>query len=839
MAKHVRYTADFYDRNDRRYRINILQDVDSDISPEGWPSPVTLAADPVTIEWSEVSKLDPVQGSSATLKLVSITDRQFFDMYTVEYGSIELQVFREPGGTGGALTTNRLRLDGFTVRAQYPVASDITVSAKRYNAEGAYIGVVSSVLSSGESETTLFAIEGQTLTDFQISGKSRDSVYRYHTSDMLLYWAGTLDPELFEEPYSYNDRYITELSFVDLSPLEYINWDGRGMVSMRSIIEKCVEAAKFNTESPYVEMIATKAGAGGGSVLDCEVLSENFYDDDGEAMTLREVLEEVLRPFALRLLQKDGSVIIFDLQSLSAEDTENLKWMGTDSVIEADRVYNNISVKLSPFHNETILEATIDPDEVLKEGDEGVVSYEVPGWSDGFYGYGNLIQGTLYQHTAWKAHMKKGPIEYGNLKIKNNAWMFRVEPVYSGQKEGLIVWSHSVSLPNNETDSIPWPNYKNTNNPFCAMGANYAGSFPETPVVPIIETKGVYVSNDSSNALILVELEAMYDARYDWFNPADAYKTSFPFYNYNYAGNEEYIKQGGLCFIPVVITLRDANGAVKYRYMNGDIRTGIGSKGAWYSVSEGTDVYASPSWLAYYADQIRSQGAMSSGWQTNKRVLDPTWNTVPLTYTTKNEGEYIPIPPESGYLVVEVCAGHLFMKLGSSSITAPFLSLPNTDPIYTYMARTVAYKSVTIKLVAEYGYGELPAKDIEDVAWLNKSARETLEINTIVGTPPEKMPAAFGVLRFPSGGQVTSLARGEHFGRAEKLLIGTAYSQYANRKNVLSGEVELLPFFQPLSDESISGRYVLLNELQSLEKSTSRIKAAEFIGDIYDSIEEK
>ena len=119
MAKHVRYTADFYDRNDRKYRINILQDVDSDIPPEGWPSSVTLAADPVTIEWSEVSKLDPVQGSSATLKLVSITDRQFFDMYTVEYGSIELQVFREPGGTGGCCSSILIIRPSFVIPALF------------------------------------------------------------------------------------------------------------------------------------------------------------------------------------------------------------------------------------------------------------------------------------------------------------------------------------------------------------------------------------------------------------------------------------------------------------------------------------------------------------------------------------------------------------------------------------------------------------------------------------------------------------------------------------------------------------------------------------------------
>lgn len=753
MAKFIRYTAEFYDRNDRKYRVDILQDVDGVESPAGWPQSVELASGPVEIEWSEVDKLAPVQGSSATLRLVSMSDRQFFDMYSIDYGSIELQVYRQDD-------------------------------------KGA----------------------------------------------MYLYWSGTLDPELFEEPYAYADRYITELSFVDFAPLEYINWDGEGMMTIRSIIEKCVEAAKFTHANPFVELVATTTDKG-ESALECEILAENFYADDGEPMTLREVLEEVLRPFALRLLQKNGQIVLFDLQSLYAQKTEQVSWMGTDATIEADRVYNNVAVRLSPYHNETILEGDIDPDEVLKEGEEGVISDNVYGYSDGWFGYGSLVQGTVYSHVAWRGHMKKGPIEYGNLKIKDGAWMFRVEPVYSGNKEAMVLWSFSQSFPDSS------PNYSPTNAPFCALGTDYNKEYSlNNPVIPIIETTPVYVSKDSTNALILVQLEAMYDARYDWFNPADAYK--IPLFNLDYSGQEAAIKSIPICFIPVVITLRDADGKLKYVYSNNNLRVGSslqGTESGYWSKIEGvTNAYAVPSWFAYYPDTFfTTTGVMSNGWQTNKRVLDSKWNKIPLAYTTKNEGEYIPIPPESGYLVVEVCAGHLFQRWGNNRFTSVDKALPNTDPVYTERARTVAYKSITIKLVDEFGLGELAEKDIEDVAWLNKSARESLELSTIVGTPDEKMPAARGALRAPNGEQVMSLNRGEHSGRVERLLIGTAYSQYAERKNVLSGTADLISGFSPLTDAAIDGRYVLVQEMQNLEEATSNIRVAEFIDDTYDSIEDK
>ena len=842
--KFERYTSFFYDREGLRYDISIWQETNSDKTPDGWPSPITLAADPVTIEWSEVEKLDPVQGSCATLRAVSLSDRQFFDMYSVEYGTIELRVYREPRKGIGSLTPNLIRIDGFnTVKAEYPVSSPITVSAARYNANGVYIGRVSSVMQIGESETTLFAIEGEnTLSDLCIDDVNTDGVYRYYVTETILYWAGTLDPELFEEPYAYKDRYITEMSFVDFAPLEYVYWEEKGLMSIRSIIEKCIERGKFLRLPPPLELVSTKTKEG-DSALDCVVQAENFYDDDDEPMTLREVLEEVLRPFALRIIQKDGIITIFDLHALSNATTDAIEWYGTDATIEADRVYNDITVKLSPYQDETILDASIDPDEVLKEGDEGVVEGVSKGYSMSGFGSpdGDYTEDYLVKTEMFRYYMKKAPVEYGNIKVKGNAWMFRVDPVYGGSKEGLVLWSRSTSLPNDEWIGGTWPDYGITNEPICAMGDNYNKIYLSVPVTPIIETKGVFVSSDGGESYILIRLEAMYDARYDWFVEANKYSTPIPLNNYDYSGNENYIKnRGHLCYIPVVITIRDAEGNIKYYYSNNGNRVGESIQTAgWLPYDSKIDLYLNPAWLVYYSENKADEKGVMSGWQTNRRLINSAKHEIPLDVAEKNNGEYLPMPPESGYLVVEVCAGHHFSTFASNRITVLENGVRKDDPIFTQKPRTIAYKSIEIKIVPAYGSDDVEAKDIEDIAWINKSARENLEIDTIVGTPNEKMPAARGALRAPCGEQVDSFTRGDHSGRLEKLLIGTAYSQYADRKNVLTGTVDLIHGFAPFSDQSINGIYVLMSEIQNLEKRTSEIRAAEFVGDIYESIEEK
>ena len=152
--KYLRYYSGFYSRDNIPYRIEIWQDAEAAFDPER----ITLAADPVEIEWAEVDKLEPVHSSSATLNMVSLSDRCFADLYTVAPGTIRLDILRN-----GAL-----------------------------------------------------------------------------------YWSGTLDTELFEEPYSYKDRYITTVTFSDFAVLDRMDWQDRGAKTMSEVLETCLAAAGFN-----------------------------------------------------------------------------------------------------------------------------------------------------------------------------------------------------------------------------------------------------------------------------------------------------------------------------------------------------------------------------------------------------------------------------------------------------------------------------------------------------------------------------------------------------------------------------------------------------------------
>ena len=191
--KYLRYWAEFKDVEGSTYRIEILQEAEAAYTPEE----VRLASDPVTIEWNEVTKLEPVMSSAATVRLISMSDRQFVDLYTVEPCAIRLDVYRNDA----------------------------------------------------------------------------------------LYWSGTLDTELFEEPYYALDRYVTEVTFSDFAVLARLTWVDKGLATLSEVLSTCLDATEIKYTATE-KRISTAVPDNPTPLLDaCSVSLENF----------RRIVEEVKR----------------------------------------------------------------------------------------------------------------------------------------------------------------------------------------------------------------------------------------------------------------------------------------------------------------------------------------------------------------------------------------------------------------------------------------------------------------------------------------------------------------------------------------------------------------
>lgn len=744
--KYLRYYGEFYSADDTLYRIELHQEAEAAYEPVE----VEMAAEAVTIEWGEVDKLDPVRGSSATVTLISAFDRQFYDLYAVKYGEIDLIVYRN-----GAP-----------------------------------------------------------------------------------YWLGTLDPELFSEPYAFTDNYPMELSFVDFAALDHAYWDLHGLVSIGAVVDRCLTAVGLDTLA-LRKVISTKATLSDGSEigpLETYISAENFYDEDNEPMTLREVLEEVLKPFALQILQKGGEVVIFDLNALAEQPTEQVSWYTNDQTLEADRIYNDISVKFSPYTDQVVLKAEINEEDDLPDESGFAIC---AGYTDQALA-GNVITGSSVPPIGsddpnsqyiecYQLFFSSQGGTVGNFTAKNGAVFFRILPVYSGSAEKGVLFGFSMgALSGGTVDVSTWtPNSK------AGTVDNFFADPTKRDALPIISFPRFYAAADGRTRpdQLRLSLEMMFDARTNPFEDAD-------FFHYGDGDNPDVvdyntlIDAGVYCYVPIRVFRCDADGTRTHEYWNAQTlgtTAALSIVNGWHTIDY-NPVNQWPCYLCYYEEK-REKGVMA-GWVTNKRIVGKKTGTLTEAFKRKNGGEYIPLPPVSGYIEIEIYPGVLFFSKDRNQ-------RPSTRDIYRPRHGMYAFKSLEVKLVPSYGKDEIEAKEIEDLAWINPDARENMEISTIVGTAREINPTARGVLRDGRGAQISEFTRGSHTDRIERLLIGTAYSQLAARKNILAGTVDLLSTFAPHTDAAIDGRYVVVSEVQSLADATSEIRMVEFVADSYEAIEDK
>ena len=100
-------------------------------------------------------------------------------------------------------------------------------------------------VQSSSATVQLFSDNDRQFVDLYTvkAGSVRLDVYR----EGSLYWSGTLDTELYEEPFSYKDGYCVELTFSDFAMLDRLKWNVRGFISMDQIIRKALDMSGITT----------------------------------------------------------------------------------------------------------------------------------------------------------------------------------------------------------------------------------------------------------------------------------------------------------------------------------------------------------------------------------------------------------------------------------------------------------------------------------------------------------------------------------------------------------------------------------------------------------------
>lgn len=784
MIKTTTHTGSFDGLDGSRWRIDIWEEREQACAEAG---ELRFDADqPAVIEWPEKAKHEPLQSSCCTLRLMSMTDRQYVGLYAIAPGQCGVKVYR----------------------------------------------------------------------------------------DGSLYWSGTLDTEMYEEPYESAYGYTVQVSFTDFGIFGRRKCALSGSKTIRQIITAALAETEAGLSTAIVEMVSTASpreeDAASPSVLDAVAVDcSNFVDEDGKPMTWQEALEGTLQPLALSLVQRAGKAYVYDLHALAtAEDAESVEWAGDESTLGVDSVYNAVRIKWSAYVQDgDLLDAETWGDKPKLKGDAFNLNSEYPCDATGavvhptlswpqtdedirYWSYASdtgVLLGirpgaTAQERQEWSEFtlfLKRKAV--GIELHQGGVGCFKIRRDAGGQ-EGEGISLHIGAAESPSVTGGAWR--KSTFGVGDLASQNYYN--PQmTTAKPLFTAKTRLAAACGPNLKLLLGMELLVSTNYNPFASEDDPHAR------NYA---EFFKGANFVYVPVRVLFVGKNGEcaqwtnaeeLKEANASGWIETPqtiANTQGKWVGlgtvVPNAGTALTPMAWLCYYDPSVvdgstkkSDSTKINAGFAQCCQAVPPAAKRM-TPALAKGSGQYIPHPPASmgaGTLYISVLdKGWVGVKKG-----AKFGSSWASDD-YHFLPMWTLCKAPTVEL--RQGVGKVDGSDVEHLFEINPDAEEELPLSTIAGTSADGIPGARGALLWADGsGQVNALERAGRQGTAEELLAGTCFSQYADRHATLSGEVWLdRAGVTPYSEANQPGKlFVPLSEEHRLREGTNNIKLCEVTADEY------
>ena len=402
-----------------------------------------------------------------------------------------------------------------------------------------------------------------------------------------LYWSGTLDTELYEEPYQDRANYAVSMTFSDFAILERKRFSGKGVISISDIVTQALGASEMQY-GELVKHISTYYNDAPITLGELYINSENFYDEEGEPLSLFAVLDGVLQPLALKIRQKNGRIFIYDLNALYSNFTpQQVKWSSKTSTLSVDTIYNNANITFSPYADTVIYGSNIQYGAIKPTNTEGTLVPISSGYKaeDGFKVY--------LADTGDKS-----------LTLSGGAKFVKIEPVHSGSQEAAVAYSARV----NKYGSGDLTSIEGLDMP---MDCHPNKKTHKT----IITTSPKYIVSPEEyrkDYSLKITLDMLFDVRYNPFeDPAGD----------NDEGNWDKLQNwSNIAYLGVKLYLTNEEGVITHHYDNSDAygSEAFGGFGKWWT---GKPNNHEECYLCFYNIDDRKSKSGLGGWQKNKPII--------------------------------------------------------------------------------------------------------------------------------------------------------------------------------------------------------------------------
>lgn len=776
MAKYLRYAGEFLSRAGITWRVEILQEADQAFSTVG--ALTFEATEPLVIEWKRTDKEEVLCGSTATIRVESPGDRTYEDLYTIEVGQIRMDVYRAGN----------------------------------------------------------------------------------------LYWSGALDPEFYEEPYEKARNYPVSFTFSDFGILDRLKYNLSEMQTLYAIVSDALSRSTINYTSIDQTLISTYISGTKLTLGGLRMRSDNFYDEDGEASTLKEVIEGLLQPLGLRMVQRNGRIWVYDLNGLyTLASQAQIEWNGSSQVMGTDKVANNVKITWNTYAQggkqgpEDCWTQDVDKNLIninnTSPAQSGNCDYYSFHYSTDLHDW---IDATDAGFTLWLSQQgKNATIHAPGVRF------FKIVEQNDGQEsEGIaVVWvayrgyaTGDGGIFSSSSASISWSmrglqgaGIVGTDNAFGTNLDSVMGGTLAACGGKLFESEKVWIPpvDAAGNLLLRVTLPMLMDCRFNPFESASNLMRGMK--------QEDWYKQweerGNFVYVPVTLLFQPDGSNTKYCWTNRSIvgqdvsnnpvKTLEATYGSWQvyrpNSEENPDVWG---YLCYWDKKNDGNGSGVLGWKTNRPGKNTYTGKVTTLLKEAEDGQYVPFPSSTrgGQMWLEVRKSGWIISDGSSNLPSSG-STPNPKSLWQKTG-IILFKLPQFEIVNRQQFDmAVNTDDVEYQAEINAAAKESITLDTICGTHEAGVPTARGAyFGVNNGQQIKELTRAGRTTQAEELLIGTLYSQYAQRRTVLSGEAELpTGGLKVFTEQNQDGKlFLLAGEVMDTIQDTSDVTVVELRPDEYD-----
>ena len=685
-------------------------------------------------------------------------------------------------------------------------------------------------------------------------GKIRMDVYRAGN----LYWSGALDPEFYEEPYERAYKYPVSFTFSDFGILDRLKYNLAGMQSLYAILTDALSRSTINYTSIDQSLISSYLDSAKLTLGALRVRSDNFYDEDGEATTLKETLDGILLPLGLRLVQRNGRIWVYDLNGLyTLAQQAQIGWNGASQTMGTDKVANNVKITWNTYAqggNQAPTDCwTQDVDKnLININSLETQSYHGSQYISFHYSTDlhDWIDATDAGFTLWLNSQGK------NAEIGPNslAKFFKIVEQNDGtESEGIAVYyvscrGYAVGNDNNGAAQIQYR-------------GNLDGQLPgklSSCGKKLFKSAEVWLPpvDNADDLLLRVGLNALIDCRFNPFEQAAVLVKGIKpgWFTPGVEGVEQdqwqnaWKSSGTFVYIPVTIKFKPDGSNTVYVWDNRDVvarnvdsnpvTTLSQTYGSW-KVYRPNDDENPPIWgyLCWYNPDDRLNDCGVLGWKKNHPALNPHNKSVTTILRKAEDGQYIPYPAATGggKLWLEVRGQGWIISDDGTTLPPDTVLNPNDLWNKTWWA---LFQLPEFEIMNRQQFdAAINTDDVEYQAEINAAAKESINLDTICGTHKDGVPTARGAYFLASNGkQLKQLTRAGRTTQAEELLIGTLYSQYAQRRTVLSGEADLPVGGLKAFTEQNQGEKLFLMQGEVLDAitDTSDVTLVELRPDEYD-----